>query len=87
MKKKINKNIMETKNEYKLRSFMSNVNKLDMYVHRRTHSDIFGTVKLVKSALENKGKRKFSVSKSELIPSGSYTYSTLKTKFADAIGC
>lgn len=70
--------------QYRVNSFMSNVNKLDMYVHRQTHDENFGTVKLVKSASENNGKRKFSV-KNSIIRSGSYSYAGLKAKLLDAI--
>lgn len=87
VKNTMKKNAVETKNEYRIRSFMSNVNKLDMLVHRQTHSETFGTVKLIKAAYENNGKRKFSVSKSKLIPSGAYTFSSLRTKYFDALGC
>lgn len=69
--------------EYNVRSFMSNVDKLDKYVHTQTHSDL-GSVRLVKAAYENKGKRKFAV-KSNVINSGSYTRAGLMKAFLDTI--
>ena len=46
--------------KWAVESFLKNVNKLDKFVHTQTHSEKFGTVKLVKSATESKnGKRMF----------------------------
>ena len=62
-------------------SFMSNVNKLDKFVHTQTHSEKFGTVKLVKAATESKnGKRMFSVKNSSVVKNGSYTLGRLREK-------
>ena len=69
--------------EYNVRTFMSNVDKLDKYVHTQTHSDL-GSVRLVKAAYENKGKRKFAV-KSNVIQSGSYTRAGLMNAFMATI--
>ena len=69
------------KHEYQVRSFMSNVNKLDMWVHRQTHSEKFGTVVLKKSALESKsGKRVFAVKNSPVLKSGSYSFGGLRER-------
>ena len=70
-----------TKNEYGIRSFLENVNKLDKTVHKQTHSEKFGTVKLVKAATESKnGKRMFSVKNSTVVKNGSYTLGGLREK-------
>lgn len=70
-----------TKNEYGIRSFLENVNKLDKFVHKQTHSEKFGTVKLVKAATESKnGKRMFSVKNSTVVKNGSYTLGGLREK-------
>ena len=62
-------------------SFMSNVNKLDKFVRTETHSEKFGTVKLVKAATESKnGKRMFSVKNSSVVKNGSYTLGGLREK-------
>lgn len=67
--------------KYAVASFMSNVNKLDKNVHKQTHSEKFGTVKLVKAATESKnGKRMFSVKNSTVVKSGSYTLGGLREK-------
>lgn len=79
---KITTNTM-TVAEYNVRTFMSNVDKLDKYVHTQTHSDL-GSVRLVKAAYENKGKRKFAV-KSNVIHSGSYTRAGLMKAFMATI--
>lgn len=79
---KITTNTM-TVAEYNVRTFMSNVDKLDKYVHTQTHSDL-GSVRLVKAAYENKGKRKFAV-KSNVIRSGSYTRAGLMKAFMATI--
>lgn len=72
-------------NTYMIESFLSNVGKLDKFVHRQTHDEQFGTVRLVKAAYESKyGKRIYSVSKSKLIPSGSYTIGGLRKKMLEA---
>lgn len=72
--------------EYMVRSFLENVNKLDKFVHRQSHSERFGTVKLVKSATESKsGKRMFSVKNSPVIKSGSYSLGGLRTKLLAAV--
>lgn len=70
-----------TKNEYGIRSFLENVNKLDKFVHKQTHSEKFGTVKLIKAATESKnGKRMFSVKNSTVVKNGSYTLGGLREK-------
>lgn len=70
-----------TKNEYSIRSFLENVNRLDKFVHTQTHSEKFGTVKLVKSATESKnGKRMFSVKNSSVVKNGSYSLGGLREK-------
>ena len=67
--------------KYMVSSFLENVNKLDKFVHKQTHSEKFGTVKLVKSATESKnGKRMFSVKNSSVVKNGSYTLSGLREK-------
>ena len=77
---------MKTKiTEYTVRSFMNNVNRLDMNVHRQTHNAALGTVKLIKSAAENNGKRKFSVQGSSLIKSGCYTHAGLMSAYLKAL--
>ena len=67
--------------KYSVESFMTNVNKLDKFVHLQTHSEKFGTVKLVKAATESKnGKRMFSVKNSTVVKNGSYTLGGLREK-------
>ena len=67
--------------KYMVRSFLENVNKLDKFVHKQTHSEKFGTVKLVKAAAESKnGKRMFSVKNSTVGKNGSYTLGRLREK-------
>ena len=67
--------------KYMVRSFLENVNKLDKFVHKQTHSEKFGTVKLVKAATETKnGKRMFSVKNSTVVKNGSYTLGGLREK-------
>ena len=67
--------------KWTVESFLKNVNKLDKFVHTQTHSEKFGTVKLVKSATESKnGKRMFSVKNSSVVKNGSYTLSGLREK-------
>ena len=67
--------------KYMVRSFLENVNKLDKFVHKQTHSEKFGTVKLVKAATETKnGKRMFSVKNSSVVKNGSYTLGGLREK-------
>lgn len=76
-------NIMKTTKitKYSVESFMTNVNKLDKFVHLQTHSEKFGTVKLLKAAYETKnGKRMFSVKNSPVIKSGSYSLGGLRKK-------
>ena len=76
----------ETKKEYRVRSFMSNVNKLDTRVHRQTHDETFGTVALVKAAYElgSNGKRSFSVRNSKILKSGKYSFAGLRNKLLEA---
>ena len=67
--------------KWTVESFLKNVSKLDKFVHTQTHSEKFGTVKLVKSATESKnGKRMFSVKNSSVVNNGSYTLSGLRAK-------
>ena len=67
--------------KYMVSSFLENVNKLDKFVHKQTHSEKFGTVKLVKTATESKnGKRMFSVKNSTVVKNGSYTLGGLREK-------
>ena len=67
--------------KYMVRSFLENVNKLDKTVHKQTHPEKFGTVKLVKAATETKnGKRMFSVKNSTVVKNGSYTLGGLREK-------
>ena len=67
--------------KWTVESFLKNVNKLDKVYHKQTHSEKFGTVKLVKSATESKnGKRMFSVKNSSVVKNGSYTLSGLRAK-------
>ena len=67
--------------KWTVESFLKNVNKLDKFVHTQTHSEKFGTVKLVKSATESKnGKRMFSVKNSTVVKNGSYTLGGLREK-------
>ena len=67
--------------KYMVRSFLENVNKLDKFVHTQTHSEKFGTVKLVKAATESKnGKRMFSVKNSSVVKNGSYTLGGLRER-------
>ena len=67
--------------KYMVKSFLENVNKLDKFVHKQTHSEKFGTVKLVKAATESKnGKRMFSVKNSTIVKNGSYTLGGLREK-------
>lgn len=75
----------ETKKEYKVRSFMSNVNKLDKFVHRQTHDETFGTVSLVKAAYEfgSNGKRAFSVKNSKVLKNGRYSFAGLRNKLLE----
>lgn len=81
-KKSVN---METVAEFKIASFMTNVNKLDEFVHRQTHNKDFGTVRLVTPAWEAKnGKRKFAVSKSPVIRNGTYTLGGLRKALLEA---
>lgn len=76
----------ETKKEYKVRSFMSNVNKLDKFVHRNTHDETFGTISLVKAAYEDgsNGKRSFSVKNSKVLKSGRYSFAGLREKLLES---
>ena len=67
--------------KYMVRSFLENVNKLDKTVHKQTHSEKFGTLKLVKAATESKnGKRMFSVKNCTVVKNGSYTLGGLREK-------
>lgn len=67
--------------KYMVSSFLENVNKLDKFVHKQTHSEKFGTVKLVKAATESKnGKRMFSMKNSTVVKNGSYTLGGLREK-------
>ena len=67
--------------KWTVESFLKNVNKLDKFVHTQTHSEKFGTVKLVKSATESKnGKRMFSVKNSSVVKNGRYTLSGLRER-------
>ena len=67
--------------KYMVRSFLENVNKLDKTVHKQTHSEKFGTVKLVKAATETKnGKRMFTMKNSTVVKNGSYTLGGLREK-------
>ena len=67
--------------KYMVSSFLENVNKLDKFVHKQTHSEKFCTVKLVKAATESKnGKRMFSVKNSTVVKNGSYTLGGLREK-------
>ena len=67
--------------KYMVRSFLENVNKLDKTVHKQTHSEKFGTVKLVKAATESKnGKRMFSVKNSSAVKNGRYTLGGLRER-------
>ena len=69
------------KHEYQVRSFMSNVNRLDKRVHRQTHSEKFGTVELKKAACESlNGKRVFAVKRSPVLKSGSYSFAGLQKR-------
>ena len=69
----------------KINSFMVNVNKLDEFVHKQTHSKEFGTVRHHIPAWETKnGKRKFVVSKSPVIRNGVYTCSGLRAALIKA---
>lgn len=74
--------------QYHVDSFMSNINKCDEFVHRKSHSEIFGTVELKTPAyLTKNGKRVFSLSKSPIgLHSGSYTYAGLRKAFESKIG-
>lgn len=76
----------ETKKEYRVRSFMSNVNKLDTRVHRQTHDETFGTVALVKAAYEDTktNRRSFSVKNSKVLKSGRYSFAGLRNKLLEA---
>ena len=67
--------------KWAVESFLKNVNKLDKFVHTQTHSEKFGTVKLIKAATESKnGKRMFSVKNSSVVKNGSYTLGRLREK-------
>ena len=75
----------QMKYEHRVRSFLSNVNKLDMRVHRQTHDTQFGTVVLKKSAWESRsGKRVFAVKGSPVLKSGSYSLGGLRAKLLGA---
>lgn len=75
----------QMKHEYQVRSFMSNVNKLDKWVHKQTHSEKFGTVVLKQSAAESRsGKRVFSVKNSKVLKSGSYSFAGLRDRLLAA---
>ena len=82
-KRKMTKTQM--KYEHRVRSFLSNVNKLDMRVHRQTHDAQFGTVVLKKAAWESRsGKRVFAVKGSPVLKSGSYSLGGLRAKLLGA---
>ena len=67
--------------KWAVESFLKNVNKLDKFVHTQTHSEKFGTVKLVKAAIESKnGKRMFSVKNSSVVKNGRYTLGGLRER-------
>ena len=67
--------------KWTVEQFLKNVSKLDKFVHTQTHSEKFGTVKLVKAATESKnGKRMFSVKNSTVVKNGSYTLGGLREK-------
>ena len=71
----------KSKYMYQVYSFMSNVNKLDKVYHKQTHSEKFGTVKLVKSPTESKnGKRMLSVKNSSVVKNGRYTLGGLRER-------
>ena len=72
--------------KWTVESFLKNVNKLDKFVHTQTHSEKFGTVKLVKSATESKnGKRMFSVKNSLAVKNGRYTLGGLRAKLMASV--
>lgn len=82
-----------TKNQYALKSFLDNVNKL---TPGRSAVSKFGRVTCKKAADNTRnvntflhrtgyGTRLFSLSKSEYLPSGKYTLGKLRQKLADAI--
>ena len=80
-KRKMSKSEKKMKYEYQVRSFMSNVNRLDKRVHRQTHSEKFGTVELKKAACETvNGKRVFAVKRSPVLKSGSYSFAGLQKR-------
>ena len=83
-----------TSQEYILKSFLSNVNKLTP--GKSTFDKYFGRVTCIKEADHTRaynkhinrtgyGTRKFSVAKSTLIPSGKYTLGTIRRELSDAI--
>lgn len=73
------KSTSESTMKSKITSFMSNVNKLDEFIHKRTHSKEFGTVRHHCPAWESaNGKRKFVVSNSPVIRGGVYTFNGLR---------
>lgn len=62
----------------RISTFLSNVSKLDMYVHKRTSDEVLGTVTLKKAGYETRnGKRLYAVS-SKVIPSGCYGATALR---------
>lgn len=82
-----------SKNTNKINEFLTRVNKLTL--GRSTADETFGSVTLKKSADYTRGHnaflgrsgygtRKFSVSKSQVIPSGSYTLAGLRAKLLTA---
>lgn len=82
-----------TKNEYLLKSFLNNVNKL---TPGKSAISQFGRVTCMKAADHNRGlvkslnrtgygTRLFTLSKSEYAPSGKYTLGKLRRKLNDAI--
>ena len=72
--------------KWSVESFMSNVNRLDKTIHKQTHSERFGTVKLVKAATESKnGKRMFSVKNSSAVKNGRYTLGGLREKLMASV--
>ena len=65
----------------RISKFLSNVSKLDMYVHKRTSDGMLGTVTLKKAGYETRnGKRLYAVS-SKVIPSGCHGAAALRKAF------
>ena len=81
MAKKSNKTTTVNETMVRAERFIKNVGKLDSKVHKRCVDEMFGTVRLNKNAFERKmGQRRlFTVTKSSIIHSGTYTMAGIRS--------